>query len=778
MPDITSRVLSTRPTLWMLEDRVTPATIGNLDSTFDLDGIAFPALPAGIELLDVAPTPDGGLVAVGTNAMTNAMVAVKLTNSGQLDTSFGTAGIVTVPAPGTGVTAIAYSVAVLADGSLLLGGTASTTPANIPDFAFTRVSATGVANPIQTIDVSGTASADFAHQIAVHPSTGDLYLVGTALIAGTGFDFAVVRLNSNLMMLGPPVILDLSTGGNDLAFGIAFDSSGRVFVSGTAGASTANPDYVVVRYNPDLTGPVSQRYDLQSGAPGSQDLGGQIAINSQDQIVVTGTLISPGGLTWDVGVIQIDGNLTLQSTAKLDFGSAIETGYAIAVDAFDRVVVTAALQPGGGTTNLGIARLLPGSLNLDPVFDGDGRQTLTVNGNFLTPSPFPLFATVPLTIDNGQRIVVASLTATPSPILARFIGTIGLPTFSLIGGPPNGTGQVLTVNPPFTQFTTPGTNTNLIPGFAGVVRTFVADVNGDGFPDLISATGPGDQRIIIYDGATNAVLADFRPFEPTFTLGVYVAAGDFDNDGRADLVVTPDQGGGARVVVYHGASLSGGTSSPQRMANFFGLADFSGAADEAFRGGARPAVGDINGDGIPDLIVAAGFLGGPRITIWNGVGVAMAAGGVPTLNPIANFFAFEQSLRDGAFAAAGDVNGDGVADLIFGGGPSGGPRVRVANGAAVFAVGGSFSLDDPGQQSLTIINFFAGDPDSRGGIRVSARDIDGDGLADIITGSGDNLPPEVRLYRGTTLQANPFSPGVDQLLIPFPGILANGVFVG
>ena len=773
-----NRVSSARLALCPLEDRLTPAMIGSLDPTFDLDGIVTPALPVGTQLYDVTPTPDGGLVAVGTNAMTNAMVAVKLTNSGQLDPSFGSGGIVTLPAPGTGMTAIAYSVAVLPDGSLLLGGAASTTPANILDFAFARVSSTGVANPIQTIDVTGTGGADFAHQIAVNPSTGDVLLVGTANNAGTMFDFAVVRLDSNLMVLGAPAKVDLSAGGNDLAFGVAFDSNGRVFVSGTAGISTPNPDYAVVRFNSDLTGPVSQRFDLQSGVPGSLDLGGQIAINSQDQVFVTGTLVHSIGSTFAVGVIQIDTNLVQQASTKFDFGTSKDFGYAIRVDPFDRVVVTAAIQPGSGTTNLGIARLLPGSLNLDPVFDGDGRQTLTVNGNFLSPSPFALFATVPLTIDNAQRIVIAGLDATPNPILARYTGTVGLPPFSLIGGPPNGTGQVLTVNPPFTQFTTPGTNTDLIPGFPGVVRTFVADVNGDGFADLIAATGPGDQRIIIYDGATNAVLADFRPFEPTFSLGVYVAAGDFDNDGRADLVVTPDQGGGARVVVYHGASLTGGTSSPTVMANFFGLADFSGAADEDFRGGARPGVGDINGDGIPDLIVAAGFLGGPRITIWNGVGVAMAGGGVPTITPIGNFFAFEQSLRDGTFVATGDLNGDGVADLIFGGGPSGGPRVRVANGAAVFAVGGSFSLDDPGRESLTISNFFAGDPDSRGGIRVSARDIDGDGLADIVTGSGDNLPPEVRLYRGTTLQANPFSPGVDQSIIPFGGILANGVFVG
>ena len=116
--------------------------------------------------------------------------------------------------------------------------------------------------------------------------------------------------------------------------------------------------------------------------------------------------------------------------------------------------------------------------------------------------------------------------------------------------------------------------------------------------------------------------------------------------------------------------------------------------DPAFRGGARATLGDLNGDGKAELTVSAGFLGGPRITIWDGASV-LAGHPVQLLN----FFAFEDTLRNGAFVSAGDVTGDGRADLIFGGGPGGAPRVRVFDGQALLGVGLFTNLDEVGSCS-------------------------------------------------------------------------------
>src|SRR5262249_36610296 len=144
----------------------------------------------------------------------------------------------------------------------------------------------------------------------------------------------------------------------------------------------------------------------------------------------------------------------------------------------------------------------------------------------------------------------------------------------------------------------------------------------------------------------------------------------------------------------------------------------------------RAALGDLNHDGTPDLAVAAGFLGGPRVAIFSG----MSLFGTPAR--LGNdFFAFPGAdaadLRNGAFVAIVDVDGDGFGDLIFGGGPGGAPRVLALSGRLVT------SGDLTAAYELPVANFFlGGDTTSRGGARVAAKDVDGDGRADLVVGSG------------------------------------------
>jgi glucose/arabinose dehydrogenase len=244
--------------------------------------------------------------------------------------------------------------------------------------------------------------------------------------------------------------------------------------------------------------------------------------------------------------------------------------------------------------------------------------------------------------------------------------------------------------------------------FAGGVRVATRDVTGDGIADHAYGAGPGrGSTVAVVDGQSGAVLQRFEAFEPSFTGGVFVALADLDGDGLAELVVSPDVGGGPRVRVL-------------RVADLAVLADFFGIEDPAFRGGARVAGGDVNGDGREDVIVAAGYLGGPRIAGWDGS--ALAAG--QPVHAFADFFAFESSLRTGLYIAAGDVDADGRADLVVGGGMDAGPRVSIFSGAR---------LAD-GTGAIELCNYFAGDPASRTGARVGTKDIDRDGLVDLVVG--------------------------------------------
>ncbi|MBX9628727.1 MAG: VCBS repeat-containing protein [Gemmataceae bacterium] len=300
--------------------------------------------------------------------------------------------------------------------------------------------------------------------------------------------------------------------------------------------------------------------------------------------------------------------------------------------------------------------------------------------------------------------------------------------------------------------------------FTGVLRAATADVNGDGIPDTVVVTGAGTPlRFAVVDGTDNAtlVVAPTPVFAGSegFDGGAFVAAGDIDADGRAELVFTPDQGGGPRVTIY----------SLLPSAGLSVRANFLGINDTNFRGGARAAVGDVNGDGRADLLVAAGFGGGPRVSLYDGRSVLNTT----RQKLIGDFFVFDPSLRNGVYAAIGDVNADGRGDLVFGAGPGGAPRLFAVSGQTLLGGGVRGAFANP------LVNFFvAGNSSDRGGVRVSILDVDGDRRADIAAGSGEGSPARVRVYRGATLAGNA-EPANFQDLAPFGGeTLADGVYVG
>jgi len=95
------------------------------------------------------------------------------------------------------------------------------------------------------------------------------------------------------------------------------------------------------------------------------------------------------------------------------------------------------------------------------------------------------------------------------------------------------------------------------------------------------------------------------------------------------------------------------------------------AYDRAFQGGVRVAVGDVNGDGTLDFVTAAGTGGGPHIKVFDGTDGHL----------ISQFMAYDQNFRGGVNVAVGDVDGDGLDDIITGADTGGGPHVKVFSGA-------------------------------------------------------------------------------------------------
>lgn len=282
-------------------------------------------------------------------------------------------------------------------------------------------------------------------------------------------------------------------------------------------------------------------------------------------------------------------------------------------------------------------------------------------------------------------------------------------------------------------------------GFTGGVRVALGDVNGDGVPDIIAGAGPGGgPQVNVYDGATGNLITAFFAFNPAFTGGVFVAAGDMDRDGFADLVVGKDADSGPGVAIYSGKDASNNVKTL--------LVAFA-AFDPSFTGGVRVAVGDVNGNGFADVIAGKGPGAAPRVRVFDGFLIFNSQ-----QKELYNFYAFAPSFTGGVTVAAGDTNGDGLPDIVVGKGPGAAPRVSVFNGP----------------DGSLLATFLAYDPRFGGGVRVAVEDLDGDGRADIITGAGPGGGPHVRAFDGT---GQPLADAFDSFFAYDPSF-TGGVFVG
>jgi uncharacterized delta-60 repeat protein len=775
-----------------LEDRLAPAA-GDLDLTFGDGGkvVITPTTPvdqfdAGLTPAAVAVQPDGRIVVSG-NTQSGRIWAARFTSDGRPDPTFGVGGWIILE---QGSSKWVEGVAVDPDGRVIVVGREF--GSEFTRFFAVRLTAAGQLDPTFGA-IDGSAYVHFNNQnneaaaaVAIQPD-GRIVVAGRSLHDPTGTGvMAVARLTEN-GQLDP-------TFGDDGRVTVSFPVGS--FDQASARAVTIQPDGAIVRAggvapdsglrqigNPHIP-PVTVYFEdfaaVRLTADGRLDAGfgdgGRVRIPFDLGEDNTEAALAVG--------VRPDGRVVLAGAATDYFGRAIAYAAArLTADGnldptFDGDgkangpsgdIDSAVVQPDGRVVFAGTEVLLMTAVGpLDPGFGSDGR----VATPFYNPLDTVPFRPRGLAVQPDGNILLAGPRQSEG-LVVRLLGNgpagPGVPKPVLVGGRADGTALVL--DPDGGSYT-PGATLTFFPGFTGPVRTAVADVTGDGISDLIAGAGPGGgPHVRVLDGRTRAVIAEFFAFEPTFTGGVFVAAADLTGDGKAEIVVTPDQGGGPVVAIF---DRTGAT-----------LTRFLGIDDPDFRGGARTALGDINGDGVPDLIVSAGFGGGPRVAVFDGTGLLAGGPDLPKL--VKDFFAFEDSLRNGAFVAAGDVNGDGHADLVFGAGPGGAPRVRVFDGQNLktsyyYPIGsGELCLHGicPAVYFAVLVplaDFFAGESSLRGGVRVATRDADGDGRAALVTGSGEEEPSRVRVYDSGTLLAGGTTP--DQELDPFGAVLADGVFVG
>ncbi|WP_350309686.1 VCBS domain-containing protein [Aquariibacter lacus] len=313
--------------------------------------------------------------------------------------------------------------------------------------------------------------------------------------------------------------------------------------------------------------------------------------------------------------------------------------------------------------------------------------------------------------------------------------------------------------------------------FSGRSVSAAGDVNGDGLADLIvgayrsdpSAGSDAGRSYVVFGQSTgtevnlSAVAMGVGGFvingQAAYDLSgrSVSAAGDVNGDGLADLIVgafrsDPNAGvlAGRSYVVF--GKSTGTEVNLSAVASGVGGFVINGQAAVDFSGRSVSAAGDVNGDGLADLIVGAyrsdpsagSYAGRSYVVFGQSTGTEVNLSAVAT--GVGGFVINGQAAGDFSgisVSAAGDVNGDGLADLIVGAdgsdpsagydagrsyvvfGKSTGTEVNlsaVATGVGGFVINGQAAYDNSGRSVS------------------AAGDVNGDGLADLIVGADRSDP--------------------------------------
>lgn len=317
-------------------------------------------------------------------------------------------------------------------------------------------------------------------------------------------------------------------------------------------------------------------------------------------------------------------------------------------------------------------------------------------------------------------------------------------------------------------------------GGVGSAVSSAGDINGDGVDDLVigapgdsdySFSNGGSKSYVVFGGAgvgaggsielsslngVNGFVIDEASSGDESGSSV-AGVGDVNGDGVDDLLIGAPKAGpngnssGESYVVFGGVGVGGGSGGQFAAGSLNGTDGFiiNGANAHGQIGRAASFIGDVNDDGVNDMVIGAsaaspnGIHSGESYVVFGGAGVG--AGGafeLSSLNGASGFVINGVNARDFSgvsVSSAGDINGDGVGDLVIGahgadpnGGYSGASYV-VFGGVGV-GVGGTLELS-----ALDGINGFVINGVNTGdfsGYSVSGvGDVNGDGVDDLIIGA-------------------------------------------
>ena len=297
---------------------------GSPDATFGGAGWVTTPIGAGNEqAIAVAIQTDGRIVAAGftdAGGGNNDFALVRYNANGTLDGTFGVGGKVTTPV--LAADDQARAVAIQTDGRIVVAGWAAN--ATNYDFAVVRYGATGALDGTFGVGGKVTTavgtSDDQAYAVAVQ-TDGKIVVAGDARNAGGNLDVAVVRYLGGggldgTFGVGGRVTTPIGAG-DDTARDLALQPDGKLVVVGSTW-NGANFDFAVLRYA--TGGALDATFaagGVQQVALGSgNDLGYGLALQSDGKIVATGW--THNGTDWDYGLARLNSNGGLDTSFDVD----------------------------------------------------------------------------------------------------------------------------------------------------------------------------------------------------------------------------------------------------------------------------------------------------------------------------------------------------------------------------------------------------------------------------------------------------------------------------
>ena len=281
----------------------------------------------------------------------------------------------------------------------------------------------------------------------------------------------------------------------------------------------------------------------------------------------------------------------------------------------------------------------------------------------IVPNPAPLLAAITPTSSDSRVTLYNSSTAANLGFVNPFPGFTGVINtatgsfsnngiaFTVAAAGPGGGPAIAIVNTQTGEVIKSFFAYN--PAFSGGVSIALADFNNDGVLDIVTGAGAGGgPQVNIFDGSNFSLIKSFFAFDSNFRGGVNVGAGDINQDGSMDIVVSAGAGGGPEVRVFNGSTLA-------VISQWY-------AYESSFSGGVTIAVGDLGDDGVFEVVTGAGSGGSPLVKVFNANTGAF----------ITQLLAYADTFKGGISVGINDGDGNGTLDIITGAGAGGGPQVN------------------------------------------------------------------------------------------------------